>query len=621
MSAPNKLCFSLLANLLLCGGAAWAAPVSDLCRVPRLDVSPNGRYVYYLKEGGQVVIAAWDCVTRSASSETDCPIMVVPSETADGTFFFAGNDTFLQEVSSTGPVSKIDIERLLTDPHYLDTPPPPLRIPEKNEPVAAYFTLAPSQKSKNVAAFVEGAQSGMKAAWRSHQDNPSLNARDIFGAIYGNRRVFLNRQNSMDVYIYSGHEPAQVFDTNGHAYDSPRENLSFKFDTTNAYVAVSGSILKIDAQNRPENITARMPRSNIIGGTTDLEYHGFYTQEKIYPANVTYALRQRMTASFEKVSGQYKTGMSVSSASGRYIVSTLQAAPTPGMRFNQRNLYAHSLWQNGVEAKIACLPKTLIYSERHVGKTDVSNSGLWLQSYRISGAKKKMLYVPGGPFSYQEPTTSRALAFFLANGYDVDIVNYGGGQFTYEMATRLNAQGIRSVQSDARDLDAVVGTGGYDALLMESFGGSFYRFMSTDVLSKVPATILYEPAGSSVPGFNMNTDRSRNLMRKVYGTELAWTYDTAFYQRLTQCQIVGRTLLVMGKTDDHVNPAFDYRHCWSDTHLQVLRHDGGHSDNVNGNYEAVLSFLNSVSTTAKAEEYATPSATVAGMGAHALSSN
>lgn len=89
---------------------------------------------------------------------------------------------------------------------------------------------------------------------------------------------------------------------------------------------------------------------------------------------------------------------------------------------------------------------------RHEVRRVGGAKGVFVERYSREGARRTVLYLSGGPGLHEnlEVSASDDISLLLDNGFNVDVIHYGGSDYTFAQFDRLYREGPGSIDADAR---------------------------------------------------------------------------------------------------------------------------------------------------------------------------
>lgn len=571
------------------GLCAEPHPYAAFCRSPRLEISPAGNYLVAIQPD-EISMASLDCVLAGGV----CPVTRFAGErgaVTTGRMYFSADDRSLYR-----PVARFDAsgrESGQGEIRMYDTSA--IRAGDKT-PVAAfdlagrrnllgYIDVAlPLKAADDPATKAQLARAGaVLVAAEAELTQMSVNARNIYGRIDGERAIWLARKDEdYSVWVSRDGAPPRPLWPNGHPFSQRTKNLRIKFDGRDAVVEASGGVLRIsDAGLR--DLTAGQSRAILIDGDDPSKYYGYVSAGNAQGKGLGARLSMQLDASLRAHAAAAVLGVSVNIASGSSVVSH---AP---YRMEGSNFARHDVRQGDRRVEIDCGGAPL--AERTVKRLGGAE-GLFVESYARDGVRPTVVLLYGGPGGHIDPATraKNSVQALLDAGFDVDVVHYGGSDYTFALHDRLYRQGAKSLAADARILsrhiEARRAEGRRLYLVMESFGAYFHRRLDPKALAMVDHVLLVQPAGTMDPtGMDapgLPAPERADFLRLARTSNAAlWGAGTAaeeteYFKRLKGCPLVRPTTIVVGSRDDVVRPLEDYASCLSQADVEVVTFDLQH---------------------------------------------
>ncbi|MDG2530681.1 hypothetical protein [Caulobacter endophyticus] len=554
--------------------ADWKAP---FCHASSLGVSPQGGYVYARRDGALTFVPT-DCLLSRAAS---CPVRSIGG---DADFprgaWFVDDRTLMASAVEADAQGRASADAVVTI-HRLGVPTPAERIALKGDFAALGLVdlrLSPAdlQNSDRLRAYMR------RAAGRISRI-PG-NARSVYGRLSTDRSVQVFRADADHSvwYALDGQAERRLAE-NGSPFSERRANLTFKFDGRDAMALVSGGVVRISAERGLVSESAGRSRAVLIDGDADQAYYGYWSAEGLAAKGLDTSLAGAVSDLVAIDSGSPVTGLAVNAATGTALVSRAPYRTTQDVATAR-----HWLRRGGRTVEIDCGGQAVAaHSVRRSG-------GIFVDHYEAPNARGAVLYLTGGPGQHAElgPGLVNDVAGLIAAGLSVDVVQFGGGDYTFDLSQRLFEGGIASIAQDARAIEAYVrreyGCDRRVSLYAFSFGGYFHRRFSDDFLACLNQVVLAAPGGSVddpdrfLDGLGLAPD-TRARTARFYGAARLQLWgkgvqaqEAAYFQGLSRCPLSRRTILVVGDRDRVVRPLEDYRSCLDDDRLEVVRHGGGH---------------------------------------------
>lgn len=600
MKAKFGLSGALSLGLLLLPVFAHGAPL-NLCSVSELWFSPTGKYVYY-RDYREMRLIETDCLLKDAWRT--CEAGIVPTQIQTATVFFSDNDsqittTTARVMDGTSGSAHDWVETYSTQAIMGagDTSKgyaaPSVSIHNGGDGTRSesFFDVSTgSGNSLNALDFVHHYRQIIGKADRWNTETSGVNSRNIYGAISGARYVYLHRDNQFDMYVTTNTLEHKFLARNGNTFYEHQNNIPFKFDKTSIYGQVAGSVITLE-KGEVIPLTASGSRQQFINGDDPLWYYGYFDAYGVDMRGVGQTVESGVLRALRANAGRVITNLAINNATDASILSYQGAPVNFDAFYRDRTAFTHVLTVGTRTVTLGCQDDGLTRSVEKVG----AENPIWVESYRLPDVKKTVLYIHGGPVEYQASADTAQINLFLRHGYNVDVINYGSTNYNLDTSTRMYRSGRKSLESDAANIEAYIADSypkGADlTLYQESFGGVFYRYFSSSFIEKFGHVVLYAPRGSD------NVARYPDVIKayalKTYGPELYNdNLDKTYFDALKSCQLKSKTLLLAGDKDDAVNPDYDYRFCFADPRLTLVRHAGGHDGASKDNFDVIFNYLN-----------------------------
>lgn len=568
--------------------ASPLGPYGAFCQSAKLEISPGGGYLIARQGSDALSVVSSDCLLRRGM---DCPVNRIFND-ADfprGQIYFGDGDRSVYMVAAgadsarraTGDntLRKFETSAVLSGkaPAVLTA-----ALPTHGD-VLGYLDSRPALGTANDAAILARYSAAADRA-AIHRTAFSANARNLYGLMVGERSIYLFRS---DVDYSVGYSldgaPERRLWENGNPFTQRRANLDFRFDGRDAVVQVSGSILRITPKGLVD-LTPRRSRSVLINGDDPTRYYGYGSAEGLVVQGAPPALAAQLKASAESHADQHVLGLAFSQALGATVFSY-----GPFRTEDGQAVVRHEVRQGERRVEINCGGEALAHHEiRRVGRA----KGVFIERYSREGARKTVLYLSGGPGLHEnlEASASNDISLLLDNGFNVDVIHYGGSDYTFAQFDRLYREGPASIETDARLIERYVretyGPSDHLSLYAASFGAYFYRRFNDAFLDRMDHVVLSAPAGTmSKPSYvelkldpsysQAITTLSAAVNRELWGPG-TMEAEARYFRGLKRCPLRGPVTILIGSKDDVVRPLEDYRLCLDSPNLTIIRHDFGH---------------------------------------------
>ncbi|MBI1686422.1 hypothetical protein [Caulobacter hibisci] len=571
------------------GLCAEPHPYAAFCRSPRLEISPAGNYLVALLPD-EISMASLDCVLAGGV----CPVARFAGErgtVTTGRMYFSADDRSLYRPvarfdtagreSGQGEIRMYDTSAIWAGGR---TPVATFDFAGRRNMLGYIDVALPLKAADDPATKAQSARaSAILLAAEAELTQMSANARNIYGRIDGDRAIWLARKDEdYSVWVSRDGAPLRPLWPNGHPFSPRTKNLRFKFDGRDAMVEASGGVLRIsDAGLR--DLTAGQSRAMLIDGDDPSTYYGYVSAEGAQGKGLGTRLSKQLNESMHAHSAAAVLGVSVNIASGSSVVSY-----APYLMEGQ-NFARHDVRRGDRRIEIDCGGAPL--AERTVKRLGGAD-GLFIESYARDGARPTVVFLYGGPGGHIDPATraKNSVQALLDAGFNVDVVHYGGSDYTFALHDRLYRQGAKSLAADARILsrhiEARRAEGRRLYLVMESFGAYFHRRLDAEALAMVDHVLLVQPAGTmdptSVDAPGLPARQRADFVRLARTSNAAlWgpgtaTEETEYFKRLKGCPLVQPTTIVVGSRDDVVRPLEDYAPCLREADVEVVTYDLQH---------------------------------------------
>lgn len=573
--SPNAVVIEAIA-----GGAAAA-----FARQPNLTFSPDGNYLYFEQETGRVVLSEVSCLKKKGGA---CPAYVVQNLAAfpRNRTYFSGDDRFLYMadvgVSAAGwadgtlTFREFDIGRVITGDRIL---------PKRT------FVFGLSKDIKHDIDVVTDFSHMSQVAAQEQVDRsvPLLNAAtvedsksaanvsNVFGLLDGSRFVMLRRADAdYQVYCRTTASNERLLWPNGTAFQSRTSNLPVKFDGPHPLVQATGSILRL-AGCKVDNLTADQPNARFIEGDDPIGYYGYFTSLGVSPAHIDRPFSTALSTAVGRLRGEHVTGVAINS---RHQLSVISHGPFRTVEATGSRLrFSHDLMINGRSIKLIAPGAPIARHEL----VSVDNGRIFVERYARPGNRKHVLYLYGGPgrFGNLELVDWPDMLAILDAGADLDIVHYGGSNYTFALKDHLFRDGTASIAADAAAIERYVSRtyprDAFVAMRLNSFGGLFYRHFTPAFLASLKNVVLDQPAGSiKIPD---DVDPIARILNRMNMGKDVPTVNTQYYRDLQSCQVTTPVTIIVGRNDQKVDPEYDYRFCRTNPKVRWVNHDFDHLDN------------------------------------------
>ena len=579
--------FTLAAHV---GVAATPQPYERFCQSRALSFSPQGRYVYAMTYTG-MVYAETDCLV---SGRNDCPLTRAnnPDAFTRGAYFSASDDEIYLKSGGLGSDRWVNGDTTLrafsTRETSLGDPRPFFQLKSDLlghidvERRAGPFddvsqALAdPTNRLLNEAERRRSTLGGGRLG--------AINVRNMYGRVVDGRSVYLFRSDddySVGYRLDGG--PERPLWVNGNPFSERRSNINFKFDGSDAIGLVSGSVIRISPTRALKDETATKSRAVLIDGDDSSVYYGYWSAEGLNAKGVNPELVRRIEQTLRDHASDHVSGLAVSNRTGSTVLSY-----GPFRAVNGQALTRHDIARGDQRVQIDCGGERLARHEvRRVGGSE----GLFVDRYIAGPERTTVLYLTGGPGGHVnlESGFDNDVATLLSNGFNVDVIQYGGSNYTFAQYNRLSAKGPASILHDTRLIEEYVAKT-YDkeadiAVYGFSFGAYFYRHFSDEFLERLSGVVLASPAGTmTLPDYSEVSDAQ---LREPIGrlsanlNALLWGRDTlqgeaSYFAALKRCPLRFPVTIVVGDKDTAVSPLRDYAICRDARQVRFLTHAYGH---------------------------------------------
>lgn len=577
--------------------SAFARPLEDFCKAERLEISPNGDYVF-ARRSGHVRVARTDCL---ASAAADCEVTEIwnPAPLGRGVAHFAEDDRFLYTYGMTvdekgrstgqGMVYKIDVGQALRGQGQGQgkTTADQFPLPAGFDVLAEIDVEPP--KGGDAGEYWASVKARLDIAG-PRKSKLSYNVRNLYGRISDKSFVYLYRRDEDYSVVYGRGGKERPLWPNGNAFEERTRNLDFRFDGDDVVVLAQGGVLRI-GQGAPRDLTKGRSRAALIQGDDPAGYYGYWTAEGAVLNDVSPALREQLSASLDAAPLAEVSGVSVNNRTGAFVVST-----GPGLiedEKGRRSSYRHVYVRDGVRREIDCGgPIPAAHQVVRVGGDDY----LFVERYQRPGAKATVLFLYGGPQQYVNLAAGLPdrILTFLDSGLNVDVIHYGGSGYTFDLSNRLLLKGPTSIDDDAAAIEAYVAAtypeGQAVSLYANSFGALFYRHFNQAFLDRLDRRVLDAPGGS----VGMREEPIWKAINEQGWGRGTMERENRFFAELTACPLKAPTTIVIGRNDTTVNAREDYRLCGAGQ-ARFVEHPYDHMQNplmvIGGRQHSVILLL------------------------------
>ena len=567
---------------------AQQTPYGPFCQSPMVEFSPAGHYLVARRGSEAVYVASTDCLLRRGM---DCPVdkIVNNSTFGRGQIYFSNDDQWVymtgagvdaREKRSTGDNV---IGKFVTSAVLSANAPPVLTaaFPTQGD-VLGYLDLRVELGTADMDMLLSKQALQINRA-AAHLSRFSANSRNLYGLMAGKRSIYLVRSDvdySVSYSLDGG--PERPLWRNGNPFSQRRANLTFKFDGRDAIVQTSGSILRISRKGLVD-MTSRRSRSVLINGDDPTRYYGYGSAEGLAASSVPAELAALLQASFARHRDQHMRGLAFNETIGATVFSYGSFRGDTG-----RALTRHEIRRGDRVVEITCGGETL--AEHEVVR--VGRDRLFVDRYRRTGARPTLLYLTGGPGGHinLETEIDNDIAALLDNGFNVDVLQYGGTDYTFAQYNRLYRSGPAALDENAQLIEQyVANTYGPDdrlSLYAFSFGAYHIRRFNAAFLRRMDHVVLAAPAGTSrLPTYSspgLSADYLAGIRRlSVAVNRSLWGPGTMeaearYFQNLKTCPLLVPVTMTIGQKDDTVRPLEDYRTCLNSPLLRLIHHPSGH---------------------------------------------
>jgi hypothetical protein len=582
----------LIVGLILAAASQVAAaplnPYAAFCQSPTLEISPAGRYLFARRGSDALSVVSTDCLLQQRA---DCPVSAIVDDAnfPRGGMYFSDDDQWIYMVAagtdSARRVTGDNTIRKFATRAVLGTKAPPVltaALPTQGDVMGYLEPRLALGTARDAMTLARSQAVADRAA--VHKTAFSANARNLYGLMAGDRSIYLFRS---DVDYSVGYSldgaPERRLWGNGNPFSQRRANLAFKFDGRDAVVQASGSILRITPKGLVD-LTPRRSRSVLINGDDPSRYYGYGSAEGLVPQGVPPELAAQLKASAESHADQHMLGLAFNQAIGATVYSY-----GPFRAANSQAIARHEIRQGERRVEISCGGEVLA---RHAVRRVGGAKGVFVERYSREGARRTVLYLSGGPGLHEnlETSASNDLSLLLDNGFNVDVIHYGGSDYTFAQFDRLYRGGPASIETDARLIERYVretyGPDDHLSLYAASFGAYFYRRFDDAFLKRMDHVVLSAPAGTmSAPSYaGVDLDPayragvqtlSAAVNRALWGPG-TMAAEANYFRGLRRCPLRGPVTIVVGAKDDVVRPLEDYRLCLNSPRLTIIRHEFDH---------------------------------------------
>lgn len=586
---------AVLAAFMQLGVAHARVHVGEFCSSRSLSFSPNGRYIFASSDAG-LSYADIDCLLIGRS---DCQVTTVtnPDAFPRGAYFGATDEEiFLVSagVDGEGRATGSNTLRAFSTQHktlsgqrpYFQTGQDVLGFIDAERTSGAFAASDEAAADLNSRILSEASR---------QRSLLSANARNIYGRVADGRSVYLVRSDrdfSVSYRLDGG--PERPLWSNGNPFSQRRANLEFKFDGPDAIGLVSGSVVRISPEKPLRDETRSKSRAILLDGDNPAKDYGYWTAERLEAKDVRAELVAALNRSISKRIDSHILGLSVHNGAGAILVSY-----GPFRSKDGRATTRHDILQGARSVTLECDGDQIARQEvRRFGGQD----GIFVQRY-IAGERPTVIYVGGGPGQHLslDDGFGNDIATLLDEGFNVDVVQYGGSDYTFALYDRLQSDGPASLRKDAALIQAYVrkayGSRGDISLYAFSFGASFYRYFDQKFLAQRRGIVLAAPSGTvETPDFAAVADpvlRAKIVALSSQVNATLWGKGTIqetnrHFANLQACPIVVTTTIVVGEKDRNVSPRRDYASCEASSRVRFLSHPYGHISPLDPYYKGKI---------------------------------
>ncbi len=582
MERSLKLSLVILAGIAIFSRSepVWAMTPPSICQISDLRLSPSGRFVYAPLNWYNLVLYDVSCLKSQPWDACSPLVVATKSDLGFLGFAFQDQDKYVSFYSRATNESGLATSTILAEKVAIRPNKNNADYERKEFPsgvhsdgnALGYLVLAKQFRYQNIERFFRATSTALKLADQHHTYNSAANARDIFGFASADQYFIFKRDNAFRVTAFAKNTNGRPQDLPGIAFD--RDDLpSFAIDGNDAIMATLGSVIRVSPQGELTSDSSGRPRARLIDTGADDQYVGYFTNDAIIPATrdpFLSSLAQRVDGS-----GKYLAHVTVLPNRKLAVVSFLNNLPATD---SGALSYRHEIQSNNEVVSIDCgKSQNFTFSIQRLS----SRRSTWVKSFSTSGATDTVLFLHGGPYRHEEPTTSTALRYFLAHGLNVNVIEFGGQNYTLETAQLLSSGGYGSLNADARDVEAYSRAFLNPArthLYATSFGAHLFTRLSPGFVNGFRSLVLDLPSGTIAPDLNNDTPTISAMNRQIMGDEIIiGNLDNAYFAALKDCPISRRAMIIYNDEDDRVFPEADYATCAGSDGVEFIEDVVGHN--------------------------------------------
>lgn len=590
--------------LLSCCGAIWLlyggmanAQGADfdtfLASHANLAMSPTGRYVYAPETQGDtwsLQLADADCL---AATMQTCPVRAATfsGPFPFGSYFFSNDDQYLYFVgpgltghraSGTAVVQRVSLAALFAAPEAAaEEVHTSIETPQN---LFSGLKLSSAAATSDIPTALDASAPVYADAARYFLRNASINSYNVFGFYEDGDYLYLSRDNAFNLFAHSRACDAGLISRDGQAISLdhhaafPTMNAPvFKQTGATSYFSMSGSVFAMQSDCRMNNLTQNLPRVGLIDGEGEMQYVGYYSRTTVYPKNIPQGLTTAIHEAVRDNDIQFITGVAINVRTNSFLISYQSTTGAEGDE-QAPVRYSQYVYRNGKASNHTCCNGDRPF---RFALTPLDGAAGWIQSYTVASVAPTVIFLHGGPGVHEEIAENTFVRILMQNGFNVDIVEDAGADYTFETVTRFGNHGYHAFDLSAAAIDHYLAErypGKTDLYLYaQSFGAHDYIHFDTSLRQRFSRTVLDMPSGT-IP---MDLQRADPIVfakfRRLVGDELAdGEVDNAYFAGLTACPLQGDVAIFYSDTDPLVSPVADYRSCGGKANVTFVNNAYGH---------------------------------------------
>lgn len=558
----------------------------------RLAISPAGRYTYAPESQGDtwtLQLVSADCLVSRDACTVKSAAYTGPFPFAS--YFFSPDDRYLYFVgpgmdgnraSGSGVVQRVALEPLFTSPDAQgEVVPATIKTPQN---LFSGLKLTSTAAEPDIAAALEAATPVYTDATKYFVRNASINSYNVFGYYADGDYLYLSRDNTFSLFAHSKTCDAHLISLEGQAislnHHTPFPTTYvpvFKHTGATSYFSMSGSIFTLRSDCSLNNMTQSLPRVELIDGEGEMQYVGYFSRTTVYPENIPQGLTTAIHEAVRDNDIQFITGVAINVRTNSFLISYQSTTGAEGDE-QAPVRYSQYVYRNGKTSNHTCCNGDRPF---RFALPPLDGAAGWIQSYTVASVAPTVIFLHGGPGVHEEITENTFVRILMQSGFNVDIVEDAGADYTFETVTRFGKHGYRAFDLNAAAIDHYLAErypGKTDLYLYaQSFGAHDYVRFAPSLRQRFSRTVLDMPSGT-IP---MDLQRADPIVfskfRRLVGDELAdGEVDNAYFVGLTACPLQGDVAIFYSDTDPLVSPVADYRTCAGKTNVTFVNNAYGH---------------------------------------------